>query len=182
MQSHRQKFRGSYMCMFKQDLWEFFQIRFSNMLQDLPMMAVAGCFAVGLVLACDLFETSSQIAGLPDDNLEQRICYVLKDAIKAVEKVLMCFDTGMKCAAANGVSQQKKLADPNKTKSLLTVYRALDFFRKSAFGYAQLQWDAFIARKDGFYKALELYGPLRHCLLLFCKSVHAGLGYADWTS
>lgn len=137
-------------------------------------MAVAGCFAVGLVVTCDLFETSCQIAVTLDSNLEQRICYVLEDAFKAVEKVLACFNTGLK-------SKQMKVADQRERKSLVSVYRALDFLRRSAFSYAQLQWDAFIARSEGFYGPLELHGALRHCLLLFCKLVNAGLKYAFWS-
>lgn len=146
-----------------------------------PMMAVAGCFAVGLVVTCDLFETSCQIAVTLDSNLEQRICYVLEDAFKAVEKVLACFNTGLKCAVADVVSKQMKVADQRKRKSLVSVYRALDFLRRSAFSYAQLQWDAFIARSEGFYGPLELHGALRHCLLLFCKLVNAGLKCSSLT-
>ena len=124
------------------------------------MMSLAGLYAVSLVLAPDLSET-----------LAFKACSILHSVIDTVQKIL----NTPTILFSNSIHMNSQ--DISTSALTVSVYRALDFLRRSASSYTQLQWDIFIAGNGEPCILSELNGALEICLLLFCKSVKSGLGY-----
>ncbi|MCO5594401.1 hypothetical protein L7F22_048431 [Adiantum nelumboides] len=161
--------------------WEHIRRATDHHIEDTPAMALAGYYAAGLILSYSSLDSNCPQSFTletysTDDILQQSICTALKVAIKVARQALVLFNHSSRLEPANTGNEKSKLACKRESKSLVNLYRALDFFRRSACSYAQTQWDAFIARNQDFHMQQELLGTLRECLLLFCESLNAGLG------
>ena len=130
------------------------------------MMSLAGLYAVSLVLAPDLSET-----------LAFKACSILHSVIDTVQKFLNT--SALLFSNSIHMNNQELSTSALTVRNFVSVYRALDFLRRSASSYTQLQWDIFIAGNGEPCILSELNGALEVCLLLFCKSIKSGLGYAS---
>ena len=128
------------------------------------MMSLSGLYAVSLVLGADISE-----------DLAYKACNVLHCAIATVQKIVTTLTNQI--SHSFQVENQEMTTSASTVRSFVSVYKALDFLRRSASSYIQLQWDKFIAGDKDSCVLSELNGALETCLLLFCTSIKSGLGY-----